>query len=191
MKTHFISSIRLTLITLVLFGVVYPLLITGIAKFTAPNRGSGEVLIEADTVFGFELIGQSFHSAKYFQGRPSAVGYNASATGGSNKGPSNPEYLSVVEDRIVDFLKNNPRVRRGDIPVDLVTASGGGLDPHISVQSAQVQLERIATVRGMSLAFLQSVVDQSTERPLLGLFGPARVNVLKANLALDRHARRW
>jgi len=175
MKNHWIVSIRLTFITLIIFGVVYPLAITGIARLTAVNQGKGDM----------ELIGQSFTSDKYFISRPSAVNYNAAATGGSNKGPSNPEYLAQVEERIKEFLKHNPTVKREDIPVDLVTASGGGLDPHISVKAALIQVDRIVATRGMSKEAVKNIVDKNTEQPLLGLFGPARVNVLKANLDLD------
>lgn len=172
---HFLISLRLTLVTLILFGVVYPLAITGVAWLTAANHGKGDM----------DLIGQSFTTGKYFHGRPSAVGYNAAATGGSNKGPSNPEYLEQVEQRITEFLSDNPAVKREDIPVDLVTASGGGLDPHISVKSATVQIERIAKARGVSQASIEKVIEDNTERPLLGLLGPSRINVLKANRAMD------
>ena len=175
MKNHWIVSIRLTLVTLLIFGVVYPLVITSIAWLTAPNHGKGNV----------ELIGQSFTSDRYFNGRPSAVNYNAAATGGSNKGPSNPEYLEQVEQRINDFLAHNPKVKRQQIPVDLVTASGSGLDPHISIESAYIQIDRIGAARGMSRDIVEKIIIDNTEGPLLGLFGPSGVNVLKANLALD------
>jgi potassium-transporting ATPase KdpC subunit len=176
MKNHWIVSIKLTFLTLIVFGVLYPLLITAVAYFTAINHGKGDM----------ELIGQSFTSNKYFNSRPSAVGYNAAATGGSNKGPSNLEYLAQVEQRINDFVAHNPGVKKEDIPVDLVTASGGGLDPHISVQSATVQIDRIAKARGVSKQMVQSIIDGNIEGPFLGLFGPVRVNVLKLNVALDQ-----
>jgi len=176
MKNHWIISIKITFATLILFGVIYPLIVTGIAWLTGPDHGKGKM----------ELIGQSFTSDKYFNGRPSAVNYNAAATGGSNKGPSNREYLAQVEERINDLLSHNPKVKREDIPVDLVTASGGGLDPHISVKAAGVQVERIAAARGMSVDAIQKIIEESTERPILG---PTCVNVLKLNLALD-HANK-
>jgi K+-transporting ATPase ATPase C chain len=137
-------------------------------------------------VVGFALIGQSFESDKYFHGRPSAVNYNAAATGGSNKGPTNPDYLKQVEERIEIFLKENPEVKREDIPVDLVTASGGGLDPHISLPAALVQVPRVARQRGISIVHLKALVIESAEDPLWNLFGPQKVNVLKLNLALDK-----
>ncbi|MEI9920968.1 MAG: potassium-transporting ATPase subunit C [Bacteroidota bacterium] len=162
MKNHWLISIRLTLVTLIIFGVLYPLLITGVAWLTAHDHGRGDM----------KLIGQSFTSDKYFNGRPSAVNYNAAATGGSNKGPSNPEYLAQVEQRINDFIAHNPTVKREDLPVDLVTASGGGLDPHISVKAATVQVDRIAKARGLMTKSVNEVIDASTEWPLFGLFGP-------------------
>jgi potassium-transporting ATPase KdpC subunit len=186
MKTHLVPCLKITLITIILFGVVYPLAITGIAKISAPNDGEGATIEIDGKLVGFEVIGQSFVSDKYFNSRPSAVGYNAAATGGSNKGPTNPDYLAQVEERITNFLKQNPDVKREDIPVDLVTASGGGLDPHISVQAALVQVPRIARQRGMDVVELKALVIESTEEPLWNLFGPKKVNVLKLNLALDK-----
>jgi K+-transporting ATPase ATPase C chain len=170
---------------MLVFGVAYPLIITGIALVAGPNNGKGETVSIDGKIYGFETIGQSFGSDKYFHGRPSAVGYNAAATGGSNKGPSNPDYLAEVEQRITEFLAHNPTVKREDIPVDLVTASGGGLDPHISPEGAHAQVARIANVRGLDAAVVQNLVEKLTEKPLLGLIGPARVNVLKLNIALD------
>jgi K+-transporting ATPase ATPase C chain len=165
------------------FGVIYPLVITGIAKLT-PSRGEGETIGVNGKAVGFEVIGQSFTAEKYFNGRPSAVNYNAASTGGSNKGPTNLEYLQQVELRINDFLKQNPGVKREDVPVDLVTASGGGLDPHISVQAARVQIPRIAKARGVSENQLNQLVETYTSHPLFGL-APATVHVLKLNIALD------
>jgi K+-transporting ATPase ATPase C chain len=149
MKKNLVVSVRLTIVTAILFGVVYPFIVTGIAWVAGPNNGKGETIPVHEEVRGFTVIGQSFTSDKYFNSRPSAVGYNAAATGGSNKGPSNPDYLAQVEERITDFLAHNPTVKREEIPVDLVTASGGGLDPHISVKAAQVQIARIAATRGI------------------------------------------
>lgn len=167
---HLFISFRLTLVTLLIFGLIYPLAITAIAKLLGKENGD------------ITLIGQSFTSDKYFNSRPSAVNYNAAATGGSNKGPSNPEYLAQVEERIIDFMKHNPSVKRENIPVDLVTASGGGLDPHISIRSALIQVERIAKTRGISAATLIQLVETHSEKPLIG---PSHVNVPKLNQALD------
>ncbi|HZY81860.1 MAG TPA: potassium-transporting ATPase subunit C [Cyclobacteriaceae bacterium] len=175
MKSHWLISIKLTFVTLIVFGVIYPLLISGIAWLTAVNHGEGNL----------DLIGQSFTSDKYFNGRPSAINYNAAATGGSNKGPSNPDYLKQVEERINKFLQHNPTIKREDVPVDLVTASGSGLDAHISVKAANVQVARIASTRGIPAELVRKIIGKNTERPFLGLFGPERINVLKLNKALD------
>lgn len=171
---------------MILFGVIYPLAITGIAKLTASNSGEGKAVVVDGKVVGFEVIGQLFDSDKYFNSRPSAVGYNAAATGGSNKGPTNPDYLAVVEERITIFLKQNPNVKREDVTVDMVTASGGGLDPHISPRAAEIQISRIAKARGISEQQLVSLVKDYKEQPLFGLFGTSRINVLKLNLALNQ-----
>lgn len=184
MKNHLIVGLKITLVTLMLFGVVYPLLITGIAKIIAPNGGKGQEILVKGKVAGFELIGQKFDNDKYFNGRPSAVDYNAASTGGSNKGPSNPEYLDQVKARIDTFLIHNPTVNKAQIPVDLVTASGGGLDPHISPSSALVQVDRIAHVRNLDKEKVMTLVKEHIERPILGM-GTARVNVLRLNIALD------
>lgn len=186
MKTYFLPALKITFITMMLFGVAYPLLIVGIAKIVAPNSGKGELVVVDEKTVGFELIGQKFTSDKYFNSRPSAVDYNAASTGGSNKGPSNPDYLAQVQQRIEEFLAKNPSVKKEDVPVDLVTASGGGLDPHISIQAAQVQVARIANVRNLSEEQVTQLVNEFTEKPLWGLFGTSTVHVLKLNLALDK-----
>ncbi|MEO5979320.1 MAG: K(+)-transporting ATPase subunit C [Chryseolinea sp.] len=184
MKNHLIIGLKITLITIMLFGVLYPLVITGIAKVIAPNGGKGQEVILNGKLVGFELIGQKFDDDKYFNGRPSAVDYNATGTGGSNKGPSNPEYLSQVKARIDSFLVHNPSVSKAQIPVDLVTASGGGLDPHISPASAKVQVDRISMIRKLDKEKVKSLVQEHIERPTLGI-GTSRVNVLRLNIALD------
>lgn len=175
----------MTLVTLIIFGVAYPLLITGIAKVVAPEGGTGETIKVNGKVVGFELIGQKFDDDRYFNSRPSAVDYNAAATGGLNKGPTNPDYLAQVQARIDTFLIHNPTIEKEAIPVDLLTASGGGLDPHISPAAAKVQIERIARVRKISVKKLTALVEQHTESPLLGVFGTSRVHVLRLNIALD------
>src|SRR6187397_2420012 len=149
MKTYWLIGLKITFVTVILFGVLYPLFITGIAKMVAPNGGRGEEILVNGKVVGFELIGQKFDDDKYFNSRPSAVDYNAAGTGGSNKGPTNPDYLAQVQARIDTFLIHNPGVEKSQIPVDLITASGGGLDPHISPEAARVQIARIAKVRNI------------------------------------------
>lgn len=130
-------------------------------------------------------IGQSFTGDQYFQGRPSAVQYNAAGSGGSNKGPYNKAYLDTVKARIATFHVHNPTVARADIPVELVTASGSGLDPDISPQAAIVQVSRISAVRHIPEVALLSLIQQHTVKPLLGIMGPEKVNVLKLNIALN------
>jgi K+-transporting ATPase ATPase C chain len=185
MKTNLIPCVKITLLSILLFGVGYPLLVTAIVMFTAPGAGDGVKIEVNGKVVGFDVIGQSFVSDQYFNGRPSAVGYNAAATGGSNKGPTNPDYLTTIDERIKDFLLKNPDVDKSNLPVDLITASGGGLDPHISPAAALVQVPRVAKVRGLSEDVLRELVQKYTVAPFLGIFGTPTVHVLKLNLALD------
>ena len=148
--------------------------------------GKGETVSVNGKVVGYANIGQKFTADKYFWSRPSAVDYNAAGSAGSNKGPTNPDYLKQVQDRIDTFLVHNPGVSKNDIPSELVTASGSGLDPHLSPAGVQVQVKRIATVRKMDETKIRALVQQHIQKPLLGLFGPATVNVLKLNMALDK-----
>lgn len=179
-----LKDIKLNFATLILFGLLFPLLIWVIGLLF-PHQSNGLPIYKEGHLIGFENIGQKFYSDKYFWGRPSAVDYNAASTGGSNKGPTNPEYLAQVEQRIQEFLDKNPGVKRSEIHSDLVTASGGGLDPHISPQGARIQVARVAAARNLDPEQVRQLVESHIEAPLLGLFGPSRVNVLKLNLALD------
>lgn len=183
MKQNLLPAVKLTLICLVFFSGVYTFALLGIAKLT-PNGGNAET-IEQDGRVYYTNLAQSFTQDNYFWSRPSAAGYNAAGSGGSNKGPTHPEYLATVQARIDTFLVHNPAVAKSDIPSELVTASGSGLDPHLSVKGAQVQAQRVATARGMEPGSVMKLIDDNTEGPLLGLFGPSKVNVLKLNLALD------
>jgi K+-transporting ATPase ATPase C chain len=149
-----------------------------------PDGGKGKEIVVNGKTIGFELIGQKFDDDRYFNSRPSAVDYNAASTGGSNKGPTNPDYLSVVQARIDSFLVHNPDIKKEQIPVDLVTASGGGLDPHISVEAAKVQIPRIAKIRGLNAAQVETLLQDHIEGPYFGM-GPSRVHVLRLNIALD------
>ncbi|MEN0052052.1 MAG: K(+)-transporting ATPase subunit C [Mucilaginibacter sp.] len=184
MKTYLLPSAKLTLILIVLLAGIYPLVIAGIGKFT-PGKGDGETITYKGRVVGYANIGQKFTKDEYFWSRPSAVDYNAAGSGGSNKGPSNPDYLKQVEVRIDTFLKHNPGVNRAQIPAELVTASGSGLDPNLSPGGARIQAARIARVRDVNVNVVLKLVDQHVQAPLLGLFGPAKVNVLQLNVALD------
>ena len=184
MKTVFKQSLVLSVLLIVLFAFVYPLAVSCIAML-APGQGDGVKLSTNGKVIGYENIGQKFYSTRYFHGRPSAVDYNAAGSAGSNKGPTNPEYLKTVKERIDTFLVHNPEVKRENIPADLVTASASGLDPDISTDAAYIQIKRISSERNLSEEQLRILVSQHIEKPLLGLFGPSKVNVLKLNLALD------
>ncbi|SDL02699.1 K+-transporting ATPase ATPase C chain [Pedobacter sp. ok626] len=184
MKKYLLQSIRLTAVLLVLLCVVYPLIVAFAGGFSKGN-GGGEKITKNGKVVGYALIGQNFSKPEYFWGRPSAVGYNAAGSGGSNKGPSNEEYLAVVSGRIDTLLKYHPYLKKADIPADMVTASGSGLDPNISEQAAIIQIKRVAANRGLTDRAVAELVVKNTEGPLLGMFGPSVVNVLKLNLALD------
>lgn len=184
MKQNILPAIRLTVVCIAFFMGIYPLLIWGIAQ-AAPNNGKGETIEANGKVVGYKLVGQKFTDGKYFCGRPSAVDYNAAGSGGSNKGPTNPDYLKTVQDRIDTFLVHNPGVRKQEIPSELVTASGSGQDPDLSPAAAKVQVKRIAALRMIDEKKLNALVDQQTEGPLFGLFGTSKVNVLKLNIALD------
>ena len=183
MKSNLLPAIKLTIVCLVFFMGIYTLAVYGIAQL-APNKGKGDIITHNGKTY-YSNIGQLFTDDTYFNSRPSAVAYNAAGSGGSNKGPSNPDYLKEVQARIDTFIVHNPSVTKSEIPSDLVTASGSGLDPNISVQAARVQVKRIAKIRNMSEATLLQLVEQQTEKPLFGLFGTEKINVLKLNLALD------
>ncbi len=184
MKSYLLPAFRLTLASLVFFSGIYTLCIWGIAQ-AAPGGGKGELIThEGRTLYA--NIGQLFQSDAWFNGRPSAVGYNAAGSAGSNKGPSNPEYLAQVQARIDTFMAHNPGVEKSEIPADLVTASGSGLDPHISVAAALVQVKRVAKARNIPESAVVDLVNAHIQKPLWGLFGPACVHVLQLNLALDK-----
>ena len=180
MKT-FIQSLRLTLVLTVLLSIIYPVLIAFAGKLSK-GKGGGETITVNGKVVGYAAIGQKFDKPQYFWGRPSAVGYNAAGSAGSNKGPGNPDYLKEVSNRIDTLLKYHPGLTRGDIPSDLITASGSGLDPDISPEAARIQVKRVATFRKLDEQKLKALVESHVEKPILG---PAKLNVLKLNVALD------
>jgi len=185
MKKYLLPSLKITLVFILICSVLYPLLIAGVAKL-APGGGKGETISVNGKVVGYANIGQKFTDDKYFWSRPSAVDYNAAGSAGSNKGPTNPDYLKQVQDRIDTFLVHNPSVKKGDIPSELVTASGSGLDPDVSPQGAYVQVERIAKTRNIPAEQVRALVESQVQKPLAGLFGPEKVNVLKLNIELDK-----
>jgi K+-transporting ATPase ATPase C chain len=182
--TYLLPALKLTLVLIILCSLLYPLLITGIAK-VSPGGGEGATVSYKGKVVGYENIGQKFTDDKYFWSRPSAVNYNASGSGASNKSPSNPDLIKDVQSRIDTFLVHNPGIKKEQIPIDLITASGSGLDPDISLQGAKVQVPRIARIRNMKEEEIYSLIDKIKEGPLLGFLGPEKVNVLKLNIALN------
>ena len=185
--TSFIKAFRLTLVFCVFLSVTYILVLWLFAKVAGPNDGNAEVATLDGKVVGAANVGQQFTQDIYFWGRPSCAGdgYDAASSGGSNKGPTNPEYLAEVEARIDTFLVHHPYLQRKDVPAEMVTASGSGLDPNITPQCARVQVKRVAAARGMSEQQVADLVEKSIQSPFLGLFGTEKVNVLKLNIALE------
>lgn len=185
MKTNLLPALRLTLVCIVFFMGIYTVLMLGAAKVIAPNHGDGETVSVNGKVVGYAMVGQSFTNDNYFNGRPSAVNYNAAGSGGSNKGPSNPDYLATVQQRIDTFLVHNPTVKKEEIPSELVTASGSGQDPDVSPKGALVQVARIAKARNISEEKITALVNNNIQQPLFGLLGTQKVNVLKLNIELN------
>lgn len=187
MKSNLIKSVKITLVFCVFFSVFYIAILWLFAKVAGPNDGNAELVELNGKVVGAANVGQMFTQDVYFWGRPSHAGdgYDASSSAGSNKGPTNPEYLAEVSVRVDSFLVHHPYLKRSEVPSEIVTASASGLDPHISPASAYVQVQRVAEARGLSLEKVKSIVDANVQKPLLGLFGTSKVNVLKLNVALD------
>jgi potassium-transporting ATPase KdpC subunit len=182
-----VSFILLTVIT----GILYPLLVTGIAQTVFHHQAEGSLIVSGDgKILGSSLIGQNFDDPKYFWSRVSATSpaYNASSSTGSNLGPLNPALLDEVKGRISALKAADPN-NNDPIPVDLVTSSGSGLDPHISIAAANYQLARVARVRGISPDALKAIVEQNTQGRFLGILGEPVVNVLQVNLALDNYKK--
>ncbi len=192
MWQQIIPGLRIKLFMTLLVGIVYPLAITGICQIVFPHQANGSLIRAGERVIGSELIGQNFTRSEYFQPRPSAAGgdgYDATASGGSNYGPTNKKLVDRVKRAAEKFRKDN-RDFTGPIPADLLTTSASGLDPHISPAAAQAQAARIASARNMAQNEVRQLITQFTEAPDLGILGEARVNVLKLNLALDRRSPR-
>jgi K+-transporting ATPase ATPase C chain len=166
-------------------GFGYHLVLWGIGRVVLPSQAEGSLIRRGDgAIVGSRLIAQNFTRPEYFQPRPSAVDYNAASTGGSNYGPSSPDQLKLVQERL-DAVTKQEGVSAGQVPSEMVTASGAGLDPHIPPQAAELQAGRVATARGVPLARIRELIASHTEAPTFGFLGRARVNVLELNLALD------
>jgi len=184
MKKELIPALKFTLVTTVVFGLFYPLAMTGLSRLLFPKQAAGSLIEKDGHVVGSRLIGQTFAADKYFHSRPSAAGagYDASASSPSNLGPTNQALVDRVKGDVAKFQQENQGV---PIPVDLVTASGSGLDPHVSPAAAEFQIPRVAKARGMSAESVRTIVIRHTESRTFGIFGEPRVNVLELNLDLD------
>jgi len=184
MKKELILALRFTLVTTLVFGLLYPLGVTGLSKLLFPKQAAGSLIEKNGRTIGSKLIGQSFTSDKYFHSRPSAAGngYDASASSGSNLAPTNQALVDRVKSDVAKLQQENPGRA---IPVDLVTASGSGLDPDISPAAADFQIPRVAKTRGLSADSLKALVARHTLGRTWGIFGEPRVNVLELNLDLD------
>ena len=185
--SEIVPALRMLVVLTVLTGVVYPLVITGIAQVAFPKAANGSLIVANGKTLGSELIGQSFDDPKYFWSRPSATSpqpYNGAASAASNQGARNPALADAVKDRIKALRDADPD-NKVAVPGDLITASGSGLDPHISVAAAEYQVARVAKARGLSTEKVRSLVAEHTEGRTLAVLGEPRVNVLELNLALD------
>ena len=187
----FISALVVTALLTVLTGIVYPLAVWGIAQAIFPSQAGGSLVVAGNKVVGSSLIGQNFSSPRYFQSRPSAAGdkgYDAANSSGSNLGPTNKALIEAVKLRLKNFIESNPAANPRQVPVDLVTASGSGLDPEISPAAASLQVPRVAHARSISEDQVRQLVAENTRPRSAGIFGEPGVNVLLLNLALDRAA---
>lgn len=191
MFAHFRPAAILLILFTILTGVVYPLVVTGIAQVAFRDQANGSLITENGKVVGSSLIGQPFDDPKYFWSRPSATGpypYNAGASSGSNLGPTNQALLDAVKDRVQKLRDADPD-KKGEVPVDLVTASASGLDPHISPAAADYQIQRVARARGLDVAVVRKLVTDHSHGRTLGILGEPTINVLLLNRALDAHAK--
>jgi K+-transporting ATPase ATPase C chain len=182
------NSILFVAVFTVLVGLIYPAVVTLFGQILFPHQAGGSLIVVKGKTVGSELIGQPFDDVKYFWGRPSATSpqaYNAASSGGSNSGPTNPDFINTVKGRVDALRKAHPDMADAPVPMDLVTASGSGLDPHISPAAAEYQVTRVAKARGLDVQKVRDLVAQNTQGRWLGFIGDPGVNVLKLNLALD------
>lgn len=186
MKKNLLIAVLMTVVTTVLLGLVYPLVVTGLAQLIFPHNANGQLITKGGKVVGSSIIGQGFSGAGYFHSRPSAAGngYDAANSGGSNFGPTNQKLLDRVKSDVATAQAENPGT---PVPIDLVTTSASGFDPHITPASAEFQLPRVAKARGIPIEKVRTIVAQHTEARQFGVLGEARVNVLELNLDLDEH----
>src|SRR6478735_3836808 len=188
MRAQLLAAVRALLALTVLCGILYPLFITGIAQAAFSSKADGSLIERNGVIVGSSLLGQGFTGETYFHPRPSAVDYispDVGTSGASNLGPTNPDLLSTVEQRAADYRADNGLAADAEVPVDAVTSSGSGVDPHISVANAKLQAPRVAAARGLPVETVLELVHEHTDGRTLGLFGEPGVNVLQLNLALD------
>jgi potassium-transporting ATPase KdpC subunit len=189
MFTELKQAVLFTVVGMLLFGGGYHVVLWGIGRAVFPEQTEGSVIRRADgTVIGSRLIAQAFTRPEYFHPRPSGVDYNAASTGATNYAPSNPDHLKAVQERL-DAVTTRENVSPSQVPSEMVTASGGGMDPHIPPAAAELQAARVAASRGTSIDRVRELIQAHTEPPALGFLGRARVNVLELNLALDEAFR--
>ena len=188
MKKNLLIAVLMTIVTTILLGIIYPLVVTGIAQLIFPHKANGQLISQNGKLIGSHIIGQRFAAPGYFHSRPSAAGtgYDAANSGGTNLGPTNKTLITRVQQDAEALRAENPGV---PVPVDLVTTSASGLDPHISIAAAEFQVPRVARARGISETQLQKLIAEYTEGRQFGFLGEPRVNVLELNLALDREVR--
>lgn len=184
------TALRLAIVTLVLTGVVYPLVVTGISAVLFPRQSAGSLVTDGERIVGSALIGQRFETPGYFHSRPSTADYDALASGGSNLGPTSAVLRDSVSARVIAARELEGLADSETVPVDMVTASASGLDPHITPASARLQAPRVADARGMTVDSVLALVEKHTEGPTLGIIGESRVNVLLLNLELDNVSER-
>lgn len=184
----FVTAVRIFAILTVILGTAYPLAVWGIGQAAFRNQANGSLIVRRGEIVGSRLIGQGFDDPKYFWGRPSGAGYNGAASSGANLGPTNPALFEGMQNRVKELRDADPG-NQEPVPTELVTASGSGLDPHISPRAAEFQVPRVARLRNMAQDDVRRLVRQHTESPDLGILGEARVNVLELNLALDGEVR--
>jgi len=185
----FLIACKMTLVLTLLTGLAYPLLLTGLAQVLFPTQANGSLIVRDGKVVGSSLIGQNFDSPRYFQSRPSAAGdkgYDATSSGGSNLGPTNSKLIDTVRQRLKATVESNPGTTTAQVPIDLVTASGSGLDPEISPAAAEIQVKRVSQARGLNENEINRLVVSFTRARWAGLLGEPGVNVLELNLALDK-----
>jgi K+-transporting ATPase ATPase C chain len=184
-----VPGVLVLVVLTVLTGIIYPLAVTAVAQVAFHDKANGSIVKVNGVAVGSSLVGQQFSDPKYFHPRPSAAGtgYDGMASGASNLGPTNPDFLKTIDERVAAYRQENNLPASAEVPADAVTASGSGLDPDISVENARLQAARVAQQRGLTLDQVNKLIDQHTDGRSLGFLGEPGVNVLELNLALDRH----